>query len=177
MNRMFYYLIITFVFLGGAFLASLDPRLMNWPYFIPLLIVGLVAVVLLKRSVHRAASHSEALNSDKTLLGNSLKNIIQNLEKLEGDKKNLPTYEVRFDIDRLFREDLTNFAEARKSMIHLFSLQIYADIMSDFAAGERYINRVWSASADGYVDEVNEYLTRALDQFHHAAQKFSAQSG
>ena len=39
-------------------------------------------------------------------------------------------------------------------MIHVFGMQNYADVMSNFAAGERYINRVWSASTDGYVDEV-----------------------
>jgi hypothetical protein len=37
--------------------------------------------------------------------------------------------------------------------------------MSSFAAGERYLNRVWSASADGYVDEVNIYLDKAQEQF------------
>ena len=37
--------------------------------------------------------------------------------------------------------------------------------MTRFAAGERYLNRVWSASADGYIDEVNEYLEKAKDQF------------
>ena len=50
-------------------------------------------------------------------------------------------------------------------MIHVFGMQNYADVMSNFAAGERYINRVWSASTDGYEDEVRAYLVRALDQF------------
>ena len=57
-------------------------------------------------------------------------------------------------------------------MRHLFGLQPYADIMSAFAAGERYINRVWSASTDGYVDEVKMYLTKAHDQFIEAQGKF-----
>ena len=26
--------------------------------------------------------------------------------------------------------------------------------MTEFASGERYLNRAWSAAADGYVDEV-----------------------
>ena len=43
-------------------------------------------------------------------------------------------------------------------LIHLFDLQTYADWMSSFAAGKRYINRVWSASADGYDAEAREYL-------------------
>jgi hypothetical protein len=44
--------------------------------------------------------------------------------------------------------------------------------MSNFAAGERYINRVWSASTDGYVDEVNLYLDRALRQFREAHEHY-----
>ena len=75
-------------------------------------------------------------------------------------------------LDRLFRRDLQNFAEARESMIHVFGMQDYADVMSNFAAGERYINRVWSASTDGYVDEVTAYLERARDQFVEAHRHF-----
>jgi hypothetical protein len=43
--------------------------------------------------------------------------------------------------------------------------------MSCFAAGERYLNRVWSASADGYVDEVNAYLDKAQAQFAESLDK------
>jgi hypothetical protein len=57
-------------------------------------------------------------------------------------------------------------------MIHVFGMQNYADVMSNFAAGERYINRVWSASTDGYADEVILYLERARDQFNEAHQHF-----
>ncbi len=52
-------------------------------------------------------------------------------------------------------------------------LQGYADVMSAFAAGERYINRVWFASTDGYVDEVRGYLDRATQQFREARALFA----
>jgi hypothetical protein len=45
-------------------------------------------------------------------------------------------------------------------------------VMSAFAAGERYINRVWSASTDGYIDEVRSYLERATQQFGEARSLF-----
>lgn len=45
-------------------------------------------------------------------------------------------------------------------------------LMSAFAAGERYINRVWSASTDGYRDEVLKYLLKARDQFAEAHDLF-----
>jgi hypothetical protein len=53
-------------------------------------------------------------------------------------------------------------------MIHVFGMQNYADVMSAFAAGERYINRVWSASTDGYLEEVRLYLEKARNQFVEA---------
>ena len=43
--------------------------------------------------------------------------------------------------------------------------------MSCFAAGERYLNRVWSASAGGYIDEVNAYLDKAQEQFADSLEK------
>jgi len=49
--------------------------------------------------------------------------------------------------------DLALFVNSRESMIPVYGLQEYADVMNDFAGGERYVNRAWSASADGYVDE------------------------
>ncbi len=52
-----------------------------------------------------------------------------------------------------------------------YGLQAYADIMSSFAAAERYLNRCWSASADGYVDEVHTYLDRAAAQFQESQAK------
>ena len=50
--------------------------------------------------------------------------------------------------------DLGEFVDARETMIPRLGMQAYADVMSAFATGERQINRAWSASVDGYVDEV-----------------------
>ena len=65
----------------------------------------------------------------------------------------------------MFTDDLNTFIEARESIAHSHGLAAYAEVMNCFAAGERYLNRVWSASADGYVDEINDYLDRAREQF------------
>ena len=69
---------------------------------------------------------------------------------------------------------MRRFADARESLVHLFSLQTYADIMSEFAAGERYVNRVWSASTDGYEDEARDYLEKAALQFREAGRQLDS---
>jgi hypothetical protein len=47
-------------------------------------------------------------------------------------------------------------------------MTVYADVMTEFAAAERYINRTWSAAADGYIDEVNASITRANQHLANA---------
>jgi hypothetical protein len=155
-------------FLWGAYQASLDPELMNWPVFIPSLVAGFLGVYLRKRVAAKHAMSEHVLASNRSNIEESLARIVAGLEDMDARKESLPTYEARFEIDRRFRSDLDMFAEARHSLSHMYGLQSYAEIMSAFAAGERYLNRVWSASADGYVNEVNEYLGRALSMFKEA---------
>ena len=160
-------------FLAGSFVSVLDPRLVNWNLLAPILAAGLVGLWMYRKAEHAETRSGSRLAGNISRLESSLSNILGNLEKLHAKGEELPVYEARFEIDRLFREDLNNFAEARESMIHVFGIQNYADVMSHFAAGERYINRVWSASTDGYVDEVRAYLERARDQFTVGHQHFA----
>ena len=166
-------LVIMASFLAGAFITVLDPTQVNWFWFTPVLTLGVVALLIYTKAHHSEAKASHRLSGNLQILETSLANILGNLETLNADSANLPVYEARFEIDRLLREDLNNFANARESMKHVFGLQNYADVMSAFAAGERYINRVWSASTDGYVDEVRNYLERATQQFREARALFA----
>ena len=159
-------------FLAGSFLSVLDPFEMNWTLMVPTLIIGAVGLYLYKTTHNAETRSSHKLSGNIHILRSSLANIVTKLEPLHAGKEDLPVYEARFEIDKLFRDDLANFADARESMIHVFGIQNYADVMSGFAAGERYLNRVWSASTDGYIDEVKLYLGRALDQFHEARDHF-----
>lgn len=165
-------LMIACAFLAGAFLSVLDPRTVQWQYMVPVLIIGVVGLWLYRGALHGETRSGERLAGNMETLRVSMDNILAKLEKLAEGKEDLPVYEARFEIDRLFRDDLNNFADARESMIHVFGMQNYADVMSNFAAGERYINRVWSASTDGYVDEVRNYIDKALLQFREGSRHF-----
>ena len=166
-------IVIMATFLAGAFISVLHPTQINWTWFVPVLVVGLIALYIYRKAHHVEAKASHRLSGNLQILETSLANILGNLETLNSDSDNLPVYEARFEIDRLLREDLNHFANARESMKHVFGLQNYADVMSAFAAGERYINRVWSASTDGYVEEVRSYLERATQQFREARSLFA----
>jgi hypothetical protein len=60
------------------------------------------------------------------------------------------------------------------SIAHVYGLPAYADVMNEFAAGERYLNRVWSASVDCYIDDVHQYLQQARHQFEQTHKKLQA---
>jgi hypothetical protein len=164
----FGYVLLVIGFLAGAYFASTDADSTDWGWFVPAAALAAAGVVLIKRSARAGATASHVLEGNRRDLAESLTRICDNLEQLHRDRDAIPSHAMRFEIDRLFRDDLMRFVDARQSLSHLYGLQVYADVMSEFAAGERYLNRVWSASADNYVDEVMRYLGKALEQFRHA---------
>jgi hypothetical protein len=165
------YLLITIGFLAGALTATVDQQKVSWVYYIAALLAGAVGIALV-RSGERQESRAEGkLASNIQSVEASLSRIVENITRLNSEKQSINTYDIRHRIDELFAEDLTTFVEARQSIAHVHGLSAYADVMSDFAAAERYLNRVWSASVDGYIDEVNTYLDKAQEQFVESLER------
>ncbi len=165
------FLLLIAGFLAGAYSTALDIETTNWSYFVPAAIAAIVGVFLIKRAASGQATSEKVLAANRAELTESLSNIAENIDQLISSGNAISTGQLRDEIDSRLRDDLRRFAEARESMIHLFSLQTYADIMSNFATGERYVNRVWSASADGYDTEARSYLEKARTQFQEASQQ------
>ncbi len=163
-------------FLAAAYSTALDTQLTNWSYFIPAAIGAIAGVFILKRRSRGEARSEHVLTANRAELGASLSNIIQGLEAINSASQSLSANDLRDAIDEKLRDDLRRFADARESLIHLYGLQTYADIMSDFAAGERYVNRVWSAAADDYEAEAWTYVGKALDRFREATGRLQAAS-
>lgn len=158
------YVLLAAGFLGGAFSTSLDVQTVNWTVFATAAIVAVIGLLMIKR---RAATHARSdtvLDTNRSELRESIRNIVRDVEEM-NHSVDQNGQQLRDRIDQQLRTDLRRFADARESMVHIFGLQAYADIMSSFAAGERYINRVWSASADGYDEEARTYLGKASGQF------------
>jgi hypothetical protein len=158
------YLLLVGGFLAAAFTTSLDVQAVSWPAFVVAALAAAGGVVTLKRAERGHARSSDVLETNRGELRESIDNVVKTTASLRDDGA-LSGAGLREAIDDRLRNDLRRFVDARESMIHLYGLQAYADIMSSFAAGERYINRVWSASADGYDHEAAAYLERAATQF------------
>jgi len=164
------YFLVAAGFLGGAYVTSLDVQNVDWRIFGVMAAAAVVGLIIYKQQVGALARSEEVLEVNRIELRESIANVVEDLRDInEGELTQGAVLRDRIDLK--LREDLRRFADARESMVHLFGLQTYADIMSNFAAGERYINRVWSASADGYDEEANAYLKKAAGQFDAARQQ------
>ena len=152
-------------FLAGSLAAVVDKTAVRWSWFVCALGTGALGFVLIRWAETRRKQMGPRVTSDILSLESSLSRIVDRMRQLNTEKHTINPYDMPQRIDELFADDLDTFVAARETIAHAYGLNVYADVMSSFAAGERYLNRVWSASADGYVDEANTYLEKAQDQF------------
>lgn len=168
------FLLVVIGFLAGALASVVHETAVRWDWFIPAGAVGFAGVVLVRLGRRREIRATERLSSNMQALQDSLRRIARNMTRLNAEKQSLDPYEVRHRLEELFADDLSTFLTARESIAYCGGLAAYADVMSSFAAGERYLNRAWCASADGYVDEIHRYLGEASDQFALSLDKVLA---
>jgi len=158
-------------FLGGALASVVDEAVVHWAWFAAAVTVGGVGLAMARMSHREQIRSTDRIDSNMQAIEGSLRRIAENMVRLSSEKNSIDPYDVRHRIEELFTNDLNTFVEARESIAHSYGLAAYAEVMSCFAAGERYLNRVWSASADGYIDEINEYVDRAREQFSISLDK------
>ena len=166
-------LLITLSFLAAAYISVLDSAIVNWQLFLPAFFIGIIGIGFVQWAKRKRAGETDRIASNLSVIEESLQNVVRLVSDLDARKHEIHTYDMRYRIDELLLDDLDRFVNSRESITHAYGLQEYAEVMSHFAGGERYLNRVWSASADGYIDEVNAYLTKALEQFEIALARIT----
>jgi hypothetical protein len=129
------FLLLAGGFVIAAFATALDTVATDWNLFVPAALAGMAGVYALKRHARGEARSERVLTANRAELNESLGNIVNNLEQLNEAGDAVSTENLRGEIDARLREDLRRFADARESLVHLFGLQAYANVMSDFAAG------------------------------------------
>ncbi len=163
-------------FLAGALVSVLDQeRVAPWP-LVSALAVGFAGVAIVRLGRRRAAGGQEKLAADVEQLGDLLDRVVANAGKLRDECSAINAYDMRHHIDSLLAADVHSFADGRYSIAAAAGLAAYAEIMGHFAAGERYLNRVWSASADGYVDEVAVCIKKSHGEFAASLRRLQSVS-
>jgi hypothetical protein len=170
--RHFGYLLITIGFLGGSFEVVKQVEGVNAASFLLWLAVGIMGVIVAQRGRKAEATDVEVISTNVRVIEESLQHLSVEAQKLNAEKSRISVFDLRHRIDEVFMADLARFVEARESIAHSYGLKAYAEVMNRFAAGERSLNRVWSASTDGYVDETSVYIEKAATHFEDALETF-----
>ncbi len=164
-------LLLTAGFLAGAYVAVAEVDRVDWTYYglcAGLMIAGMIVLRLARSQEAGAAGQKHEENI--RVLERSLESLVAKVAELESSRDDEDQLVMHDRIDAELLDDLNDFVEARESMIPRLGMQNYADIMSPFATGERLLNRAWSASADGYVDEVRKCITQARQELEQARE-------
>lgn len=148
-------------FVATAIVSTRQTNAIDWTAYAAAFAVGAAGVVILRATARRSAEEQAAASVGLAALATSLSNIREWLGKQLGSRDSIGVYEIHLRIDEQLTHDLRAFADGREAIIDACGLEVYAAVMSEFATAERTINRAWSASADGYVDEVWRCLERA----------------
>jgi len=158
--------------LAASFVSVREAESIAWPWFAGSLVIGLVGVILLRMSSRAAAGQQHRIAEEVATMRAALATALAGLAPLRAAGEAVEVYRVKDLLDRDVQLELLRFADARESMIPAFGMMAYAEVMSRFAAGERILNRAWSASADGYLDEVVVCLARGEEELRAAQALF-----
>jgi hypothetical protein len=170
-------------FLAGAFvsLSRLEQdgskwSTIPWVWYAVSMGVGIAGIMLLRVATRELDADDAKTDAEYSVIQQSLAKIAEIVERLCEEREHVPSQVLRC-IDDECVEPLADFADARQALVKRFGLAVYADVMTEFAAAERYVNRSWSAAADGYVDEVASSLKRALEHLRRAQGLLVAAEG
>ncbi len=170
--RLWGHLLLWLGFLVGVFMTVRHVEVVNdkwstiqWPYYVGSLLVGLAGVVVLRLTQQRAVTHADKLQSDIKVLEAKVSDLLAELAALLKGRDATSVFAVHTLIDARLVDKINAFVHARETLIHTYGLRQYAQVMTDFSIAERLVNRAWSASADGYIDEVWLSLEGAQSKF------------
>lgn len=147
--------------LSGVVVPEDGWHLIPWKWYIPAALVCVAGIVMIRMGSTAETQKSEKSEASLSEITARIGIVIENVSRLSKETDNLAPSKIAKRIDDDLADDLRVFAEGRDSITSEYGLNVFADVMTQFAAGERAINRAWSASADGYVDETATCLQRA----------------
>lgn len=155
-------------------IASLWPTI-NWYLYVPALIVGVIGAVLLRQTRSTVNGGLGAGGTSLEPLRTSLAELLDKVGKLKNELPMMAPEEVVAFIDDRCVTHCNSFAEQREVIKSLLGLSQFGEIMSEFASGERFLNRVWSAAADGYMEEAYRSVQTAYEFFSAAERALKQQ--
>jgi hypothetical protein len=153
-----------------ARLPSLWPAV-YWPGYLAAVVVGIGGAVLIRASSKSATSNESLNQAGLEQLTTVLQALVVEVDRLTEALPTLAPEEAVPWIDTHCVPLCADFADNREVMKTTFGLAGFAAVMSEFASGERFLNRVWSAAADGYMEEAWRSIQTSQRFFHKALEE------
>ncbi len=147
----------------------------SWPVFavgFALTVAGLV-IWWKDEFIQRAAHHAEDGDGSNPLT--LLRGLVPQLQELSSDFAQLSETQITDRVEHLLEHTVLPFSEGRHKVISWMGMGAGADLLVTAAFGERMLNRVWSAAADGHLEEARNSLTEAVSAFEQAEQQLPAE--
>lgn len=144
-----------------------------WPSTLPIFIVAslvaILGIILWRKAI--------AVQKERGLIGGTdavdpaklLRELRGPLSALRAEASQLDTTTLMQRVDALLDEYILPIGEARQGLIDRFGMEKGAEILVTLAFGERMLNRVWSAAADGHLPEALSSLEESADALQEAA--------
>jgi len=140
----------------------------TWAFFLVGVAVASVGLVLWHRKTRQQAkelSASVESSNDPFVL---LDAIAGPLETLKEEIDTLDTETLTARVDELLNEFVLPFAQVRQVLVDRLGMEKGAETLVIVAFGERLLNRVWTAAADGHLPEARACFPEAYDAFAEA---------
>ena len=149
-------------------------HLIPWTSYSIAAAICLAGVILLHLGKRSATQKSEKSAANLQEISDALDRAIAKTQQLFKASSQMAPSKIVASIDGELADELRTFADGRESMMTEYDLKLFADVMSPFAAGERAINRAWSAAADGYIDEATDCLERGFQMLQAAREELKS---
>ena len=151
--------------------APLDKE--TWPTTLPVFlaagVVAAVGIFLWRKALAAQKAQGNLGASDAKDPVLLLQGLIEPLKTLRKDAPHMDTDSLVTRVDALLDQYVLPMGEERQGFIDRFGMEKGAEILVTLAFGERMMNRVWSAAADGHLPEATASLNESTDAFIEAA--------
>lgn len=166
------------LFFGGLTVAIIGAAKMpvdgaEWPDTLPLFVAGAVVsaigcVIWRKRRATSAAEAASAITTPDADPFALLQGMLTPARALVASVDDATLESIAADTQALLDDWVLPFAEVRQVVIDRLGMRAGAEILVTVAYGERLLNRVWSAAADGHLPEARACVPEAVDAFEEA---------
>lgn len=148
----------------------------TWPVCALGLVGGAIGAGLIRRG--RVTEMAAGISKDQHVLGSQpldapsdrLLAIAKSIDEIKASREDWASDALRQSIDRVLVDEVTPFSSRQDELHAGLGMTRGSEVLVAVAVGERMLNRVWSTSADGYVDEARHSLHEASAAFRQAAE-------